>query len=88
MALCMRVSRPSTMCIRRTWPGGRLVFQTNIPRIKIDGEKAVVDLIYTGFLNTESAEAPKPYEQGHDHMELRDAEVAGKSAAERCGHSA
>lgn len=54
-------------------PGGRLVFQTNIPRIKIDGEKAVVDLIYTGFLNTDSAEAPKPYEQGHDHMELRDA---------------
>lgn len=52
-------------------PGGRLVFQTNIPRIQIDGDTAIINLIYTGFLNTDPAEAPKPYEQGHDHMELR-----------------
>ena len=52
-------------------PGGRLVFQMDIPRIRIEGTTAIVDLIYTGFLNTYPTEAPKPYEQGHDHMELR-----------------
>ena len=54
-------------------PGGRLVFQMDIPRIRIEGTTAIVDLIYTGILNTDPAEAPKPYEQGHDHMELRNA---------------
>lgn len=51
-------------------PGGKLVFQPDIPRIRIDGNTAVVDLIYTGILNTAPDEAPSLYEQGHDHLEL------------------
>jgi hypothetical protein len=51
-------------------PGGRLVFQMDIPKIRINGKEAVVDLIYTGVLNTDPAAAPRLYEQGHDHVEL------------------
>lgn len=51
-------------------PGGKLVFQMNIPLIKIDGNTATVDLIYTGILNTEPTVAPRLYEQGHDHITL------------------
>ncbi len=51
-------------------PGGKLVFQMDIPRIRINGNQAVVDLIYTGMLNVDPNLAPRPHEQGHDHMEL------------------
>ena len=51
-------------------PGGRLVFQPAIPRIHINGNQAVIDLIYTGMLNVDPNLAPVPHEQGHDHMEL------------------
>lgn len=51
-------------------PGGKLVFQPDIPRIRISGTSATVDLIYTGILNTSPDQAPSLYEQGHDHMEL------------------
>lgn len=51
-------------------PGGKLVFQPDIPRIRIDGDTATVDLVYTGILNTAPDEAPSLYEQGHDHLEL------------------
>jgi hypothetical protein len=51
-------------------PGGRLIFQMDIPRIRILDNTATVDMFYTGFLNNNPDEAPKPYEQGHDHMEL------------------
>lgn len=51
-------------------PGGRLVFQPSIPKIRIHGNQAVVDLIYTGMLNVDPNLAPRPHEQGHDHMEL------------------
>lgn len=51
-------------------PGGKLVFQPSIPQIRIDGDGATVDLIYTGILNIALDQAPAPYEQGHDHMEL------------------
>ena len=51
-------------------PGGKLVFQMDIPRIRINGNQAVVDLIYTGMLNVDPKLAPRPHEQGHDHMEL------------------
>lgn len=51
-------------------PGGKLVFQPDIPRIRIDGNGATVDLIYTGVLNVAADAAPVLYEQGHDHMEL------------------
>lgn len=51
-------------------PGGRLVFQPSVPKIRINGNRAVVDLIYTGMLNVGPNLAPRPHEQGHDHMEL------------------
>ena len=51
-------------------PGGKLVFQMDIPRIQILGKRAVVDLIYTGVLNRDPEMAPALYEQGHDHLEL------------------
>lgn len=51
-------------------PGGKLVFQMDIPRIRINGNKALVDLIYTGILNTDPKKAPTFHEQGHDHVEL------------------
>lgn len=61
-------------------PGGKLVFQPAIPRIRIDGASATVDLIYTGILNTAPDRAPSLYEQGHDHMELVKQEAGWKIA--------
>lgn len=51
-------------------PGGKLVFQPSIPQIRIDGDRAAVDLVYTGVLNVAPDAAPALYEQGHDHLEL------------------
>lgn len=51
-------------------PGGKLVFQPSIPQIRIDGDTASVDLVYTGVLNIAPDQAPALYEQGHDHLEL------------------
>jgi hypothetical protein len=51
-------------------PGGKLVFQPSIPQIRIDGDSATVDLVYTGVLNVAPNAAPALYEQGHDHLEL------------------
>lgn len=61
-------------------PGGKLVFQPAIPQIRIDGDSATVDLIYTGVLNTAPDAAPALYEQGHDHMELVKADGVWKVA--------
>lgn len=51
-------------------PPGNLVTVMGNPRIKVIGQTAVVDVIYTGVLNTSPDEAPKFFEQGHDHAEL------------------
>ena len=51
-------------------PGGKLVFQPSIPQIRVAGDKATVDLVYTGVLNVAPDAAPALYEQGHDHLEL------------------
>ena len=61
-------------------PGGKLVFQPAIPQIRIDGNSASVDLIYTGVLNLAPDAAPALYEQGHDHMQLVKADGVWKIA--------
>jgi hypothetical protein len=59
-------------------PGGKLVFQPDIPQIRINGAGATVDLVYTGVLNIAPDAAPALYEQGHDHMELVKADGSWK----------
>lgn len=51
-------------------PPGNLTTLMGNPRIQVNGTTATVDVIYTGILSTVPDEAPKFFEQGHDHAEL------------------
>ena len=51
-------------------PGMTLNMLVGNPRIKVDGNKATVDLVWTGILNENLEAPPRLLQQGTDHTKL------------------
>jgi hypothetical protein len=50
--------------------GGRFNMLMNNPRIRINGNTATADIIFTGIISDTVNAAPRLFEQGLDHLEL------------------
>jgi ketosteroid isomerase-like protein len=50
--------------------GGHFNMLMNNPRIRVQGDTATVDAVFTGIISDTLDGAPRLYEQGIDHLEL------------------